>query len=98
MDRFEILTEPSGAYSIFDTELPAMAGGRTFIGLYRQEVPLVLLSAMEADGKPWALPPVSSPSNCQTNNTDPTHQTACKRKLRLAEVAQKAYHRRKLIS
>ena len=74
MDRFEILNEPPGTYSIFDTELPAMAGGRTFIGLYRHEVPLAQLAAMEADGKPRALPPLSSLSNCQTNNTDPTHQ------------------------
>ncbi len=87
MDRFEILNEPSSKYSILDTELPAMVGGRTFIGLYRHQVPRVLLAAMEANGKPWALPSLSSLSNCQTNNTDPTHQTACKRKLRLAEVA-----------
>ena len=72
MDRFEILNAPSGTYSIFDTELQATVGGRTFIGLYRHEVPLVLLAAMEADGKP--LPALSSLSNCQTNNTDPTHQ------------------------
>lgn len=74
MDRFEILNEPSGTYSIFDTELPAMLGGRTFIGGYRYQVPLVLLAAMEAGGKPWVPPSLSSLSNCQTNNTDPTHQ------------------------
>ncbi|KRB23260.1 MULTISPECIES: hypothetical protein [Mesorhizobium] len=50
MDRFEILNEPTGTYSIFDrfTELPATVGGRTFIGLYRHEVPLALLAAMDA--------------------------------------------------
>jgi len=50
LDRFEILNEPTGTYSIFDrfTELPATAGGKTFIGLYRHEVPLALLAVMEA--------------------------------------------------
>ncbi|QKD02506.1 hypothetical protein EB235_14175 [Mesorhizobium loti R88b] len=74
MDRFEILNEPPGIYSIFDTEMPAMAGGGTLIGLYRHEVPLARFAATEAGGKPSALPPLSSLSNCQTNNTDPTHQ------------------------
>jgi hypothetical protein len=74
LDRFEILNEPSGTYSIFDTELSAMVAGRTFIGRYRYQAPLALLAAMEADGKPWAPPSLSSLSNCQTNNTYPTHQ------------------------
>ncbi|WP_027062676.1 hypothetical protein [Mesorhizobium loti] len=74
MDRFEILNEPPGMYSIFDTELPAMAGGGPLIGLHRHEVPLARFAAMEADGKPWVLPSLSSLSNCQTNNTDPTNQ------------------------
>ncbi|UVK51383.1 hypothetical protein DBIPINDM_004647 [Mesorhizobium sp. AR02] len=74
MDRFEILNGPTGTYSIFDTELPAMVGGRTFIGLYRHEVPLALLAVMEADGKLRALPSLSSLSNSQTNNRDETYQ------------------------
>jgi hypothetical protein len=50
LDRFEILNEPTGTYSIFDrfTELPATVGGKTFIGLYRHEVPLALLAVMDA--------------------------------------------------
>jgi hypothetical protein len=49
LDRFEILKEPTGTYSIFDTstELPVMIEDRTFIGLYRHEVPLALLAAIE---------------------------------------------------
>ncbi|TPM30887.1 hypothetical protein [Mesorhizobium sp. B2-3-4] len=60
MDRFEILNEPTGTYSIFDrfTELPVTVGGRTLIGLYRHEVPLALLAAMEHgdSGIPSLLP------------------------------------------
>ncbi|QKC82538.1 hypothetical protein [Mesorhizobium sp. NZP2077] len=74
MDHFQILNEPPGTCFIFETELPAMVEGRTLIGLYRQEVPLPLCLATEVGGKPWAPPPLSSLSNCQTNNTDPTHQ------------------------
>jgi hypothetical protein len=49
LDRFEILNEPTGTYSMFDksTELPATVGSRTFIGLYRHEVQLALLAIME---------------------------------------------------
>ncbi|UVK46498.1 hypothetical protein BPNPMPFG_002156 [Mesorhizobium sp. AR07] len=50
MDRFEILKEPTGTYSIFDTstELPVTTEGKTLIGLYRHEVPLALLAALGA--------------------------------------------------
>jgi len=49
LHRFEILKEPTGTYSIFDTstELPVTIEGRTFIGLCRHEVPLVLLAAIK---------------------------------------------------
>jgi hypothetical protein len=48
MDRFEILEEPIGTFSIFDTltELPVMVEGGACIGLYRHEVPLALLAAI----------------------------------------------------
>ncbi|MBZ9672780.1 hypothetical protein [Mesorhizobium sp. ES1-3] len=51
MERFEILYEPTGAYSIFDryTELPVTVEGRSLIGLHRHEVPLALLASMEPD-------------------------------------------------
>lgn len=51
LDRFEILNEPTGTYSIFDryTELPVTVQGRILIGLCRHEVPLALLRAMEDD-------------------------------------------------
>ena len=73
LDRSETLNEPTGTYSIFDTstELPATVQD---IGLSRHEVPLTQLLVMEAGGKLWAPPLLSSLSNCQTNNTDPTHQ------------------------
>ena len=47
--RFEIVEEPTGTFSIFDTvtELPATAKGGVCIGLYRHEVPLALLAAVE---------------------------------------------------
>jgi hypothetical protein len=50
MERFEILEEPTGTFSIFDTftELPATVEGGACIGLYRHEVPLALLAAIEA--------------------------------------------------
>ncbi|WP_027160892.1 hypothetical protein [Mesorhizobium sp. WSM1293] len=49
MGRFEIVEEPTGTFSIFDTvtELPATAKGGVCIGLYRHEVPLALLAAVE---------------------------------------------------
>ncbi|BCG71781.1 hypothetical protein MesoLj113a_29390 [Mesorhizobium sp. 113-1-2] len=75
MNRFEISNEPTGTYSIFDTstELPVAAQDKTLIGLSRHEVPLALLAVMEAVGKPWAPPLLSSLSNCRTNNGDQTY-------------------------
>ncbi|WP_149903287.1 hypothetical protein [Mesorhizobium sp. SARCC-RB16n] len=66
MDRFEILYEPTGTYSIFDryTELPVTVEGRTLIGLHRHEVPLALLAAaMEPDSGMPSLPLLSG---CQS--------------------------------
>lgn len=73
LDRFEILNEPTGTYSIFDksTELPATADGTTCIGLQRHEVPLALLAIMTGfSGNGWLPPSLSSLGNCQTNNTE----------------------------
>ena len=74
-DRFEILNEPTGTYSIFDSsaELPVTGQHKTLIGLSRHEVPLALLAVMEVVGKPWAPPLLSSLSNCRTNNGDQTY-------------------------
>ncbi|MBZ9996146.1 hypothetical protein [Mesorhizobium sp. BH1-1-4] len=73
MDRFEILHEPTGTYSIFErsTELPVTVEGRTFIGLYRHEVPLALLAAMEPDdsGVP-SLSPLSGRGSHQEHQQD----------------------------
>lgn len=72
MDRFEILNEPTGTYSIFDksTELPATADGATCTGLQRHEVPLALLAVMTSAGNGWLPPSLSSLGNCQTNNAE----------------------------
>ncbi|QPC91723.1 hypothetical protein [Mesorhizobium sp. INR15] len=50
MDRFEILEEPTGKFSIFDTltGLPVTVEGQTFIGMYRHQVPLALLTVNDA--------------------------------------------------
>lgn len=47
--RFEILEEPTGTFSIFDTitELPVMVEGDACIGLYRHKVPPALPAAIE---------------------------------------------------
>ncbi|RWF51247.1 MAG: hypothetical protein EOS46_00925 [Mesorhizobium sp.] len=70
MYRFEILNEPTGTYSIFDrsTELPVTVGGRPFIGLYRHEVPLALLAAMEPDDS--GMPSLSLLSDCRSCQDD----------------------------
>ncbi|MER8410297.1 MULTISPECIES: hypothetical protein [unclassified Mesorhizobium] len=49
MGRFEIVEEPTGTFSTFDTitELPAAVEGGACIGLYRHKVPLALLAAVE---------------------------------------------------
>ena len=73
MDRFEILKEPTGTYSIFDTstELPVTIEDKTFIGLCRHEVPLALLAAIEAvqPGSGLVLPSLS-PLNGQRGDED----------------------------
>ncbi len=76
LHSFEILLEPTGTYSIFDTstELPTIVQDKILIGLSRHEVPLALIAVMEAHGELWALPSLSSLSNCQTNNRDRTCQ------------------------
>ncbi|TIT64836.1 MAG: hypothetical protein E5W90_20835 [Mesorhizobium sp.] len=77
MCRFEILNEPTGTYSIFDrsTELPVTVGGRAFIGLYRHEVPLALLAAMEPDDS--GMPSLSPLSGCRSCRM--IDKTTCKR-------------------
>ncbi|MEI9412363.1 hypothetical protein [Mesorhizobium salmacidum] len=65
LERFEILYEPTGTFSIFDryTELPVAVEGRALIGLCRHEVPLALLAAMEPDDS--GVPSLSLLSGCR---------------------------------
>ncbi|MGX7873998.1 hypothetical protein ACVDG5_015675 [Mesorhizobium sp. ORM6] len=74
MDRFEILNEPTGTYSIFDrsTELPVTEEGRIFIGLNRHEVPLALLAAIETvrSGDEPVLPSLSVLGGCRTDQDE----------------------------
>ncbi|MBZ9799377.1 hypothetical protein [Mesorhizobium sp. ES1-4] len=74
MDRFEILNEPTGTYSIFDrdTDLPVMVEGRAFIGLRRHEVPLALLAAIEPDHSGMSLAGVNHPNVGHPNISDAT--------------------------
>lgn len=66
LNRFEILNEPTGTYSIFDryTELPVTVQGRILIGLCRHEVPLALLRAMEDDDS--GMPSLSPLGGCRS--------------------------------
>jgi hypothetical protein len=74
MERFEILEEPIGTFSIFDTftELPATVEGGVCIGLYRHEVPLALLAAIEAvqPGNFSLLPSLSALNDWRTDEGD----------------------------
>ena len=74
MERFEILDEPTGTFSIFDTftELRATVEGGACIGLYRHEVPLALLAAIEAvqPGDFSLLPSLSALNGWRANEGD----------------------------
>lgn len=74
MERFEILEEPTGTFSIFDTftELPATVEGGACIGLYRHEVPLALLAAIEAvqHGNFSLLPSLSALNGWRADEDD----------------------------
>ncbi|WP_170136674.1 hypothetical protein [Mesorhizobium loti] len=74
MERFEILEEPTGTFSIFDTftELPATVEGGACIGLYRHEVPLALLAAIETvqPGNFSLLPSLAALNGWRANEDD----------------------------
>jgi hypothetical protein len=74
MDRFEILEEPTGTFSIFDTltELPVTVEGGACIGLYRHEVPLALLAAIGTvqPGDGSLLPSLSVLNGWRIDNDD----------------------------
>ena len=74
MERFEILEEPTGTFSIFDTftELPATVEGGACIGLYRHEVPLALLAAIATvqPGNFSLLPSLSALNGWRANEGD----------------------------
>jgi hypothetical protein len=74
MDRFEILEEPTGTFSIFDTltELPVTVEGGACIGLYPHEVPLALLAAIGTvqPGDGSLLPSLSVLNGWRTDNDD----------------------------
>lgn len=74
MERFEILEEPTGTFSIFDTltELPVTVQGGACIGLYRHEVPLALLAAIGTvqPGNGSLLPSLSVLNGWRTDEDD----------------------------